>query len=449
MGDPYSLSKCPFHATPCFSILCCPALPCPLLFAASGRVELHRHCGRHSIMVTPEILAAVLGRDRSLFEAALGEYHDHLRERIAGSRILVIGAAGSIGSAFVKVLAPYRPAALHLVDLDENSLVRVVRELHAEGLFPSGEFASFAVGYDETEFDAYLQACRPFDFILNFAALKHVRSERDPYTAMRLLRVNVTANHALIRRLAFQPPQRFFCVSSDKAVNPASLMGASKAFMERVGLARTTSVPFSSARFANVAFSEGSLLQSFCQRLDSGHALAGPSDVRRYFISHQEAGELCLLAAFVGGNREIFTPKLDRARDLKTFPEIADIILHSRGLKLMNCASETEAIQQARQRRASDKWWPACFTPSNTPGEKPFEEFHGTGEIVDDTRLPHIAVVTEPRTADTDLLDSAVETLEEWRRGGSWNKNGLVTLVRRVVPEFHPVQGVGNLDQKL
>jgi FlaA1/EpsC-like NDP-sugar epimerase len=400
-------------------------------------------------MVTPEILSAVLGRDRSLFEAALAQHDDQLREHIAGSRVLVIGAAGSIGSAFVKVLAPYRPTALHLVDLSENNLVRGVRELHAEGRYPPGEFATCAIGYDEVEFEAYLEACRPFDHILNFAALKHVRSERDPYTAMRLLRVNVIANQALIRRLSRRPPRGFFCVSSDKAVNPASLMGASKAFMERVGLARSAAVPFTSARFANVAFSEGSLLQSFCQRLEGGHALAGPSDVRRYFISHQEAGELCLLAGFVGGNREIFTPELEPGRDLKTFPEIAEIILHRRGLKLMNCASEAEAIEQARRRQASDSWWPSHFAPSNTPGEKPFEEFHGAGEAVTHGRLPNIAVVTEPRAIDLATVDSAVEQLEEWRRSGRWDRIGLLELVRRVVPEFQSREGAGNLDQKL
>lgn len=226
--------------------------------------------------VSDRVLSAVLGRGSSFFAEAVQANKSRLAEAIVGRRILVVGAGGSIGSAFVKVLAEYRPAALHLVDLSENSLVHLVRELHGQGIPTPREFATCAVGFDEPEFYSFLESVPPFDYALNFAALKHVRSERDPFTAMRLLRINVLANDALMRRLSDSPPSGYFCVSSDKAVNPASLMGASKAFMERVCLARADSVPFRSARFANVAFSEGSLLQSFCQRLESGQPFAGP-----------------------------------------------------------------------------------------------------------------------------------------------------------------------------
>ena len=398
---------------------------------------------------TPQVVNAVLQRSGSLFAEAIAVHAANLRSGIAGSRILVIGAGGSIGAAFVKVLAPRNPAALHLVDLSENNLVRVVRDLHAEGISPHGEFASFAVGFDEPEFHALLAAMPPYDFILNFAALKHVRSERDPFTAMRLLRVNVLANHALLQRVANRPLRRYFCVSSDKAVNPASLMGASKAFMERVCLAQADTVPFTSARFANVAFSDGSLLQSFCQRLDAGQALAGPSDVRRYFISHQEAGELCLLACFIGGNREIFTPELAAAKDLKTFPEIAEIVLHARGLKPRYCQSEDEAIELARRRDPSSPEWPCFFAPSSTAGEKPFEEFHAPDEAVVHGRLPNIAVITKPRMTPAPVLAEALHTLEEWRLTGAWEHQALFGLVQSVIPEFQHLESPANLDQKL
>lgn len=401
------------------------------------------------MFIKPSILALVLGRDRSLFADAVEAARTGLCDAIGGARILVIGAGGSIGSAFVKVLASYGPAALHLVDLSENALVRLVRDLHADGLLRTRQFHTYAIGFDEPEFVAFLRDQGPFDFIFNFAALKHVRSERDPYTLMRLLQVNVVANHELLKRLADAPPRRFFCVSSDKAVNPASLMGASKAFMERVCLAHSGVVPFSSARFANVAFSEGSLPQSFLLRLEAGQPLAGPSDVRRYFISEREAGELCLLAGFLGGDGEIFTPELRPDKDLRTFAEIAGLILQERGLKPVWCDSAEEALQLAQRRRPGETGYPCYFAASNTSGEKAFEEFQGTGERVAPGRLANITIVTEPRRTAIDVVQTALDDLARLRRAGTWDKSRLIALVRSVVPEFEHLESEANLDQKL
>ncbi len=400
-------------------------------------------------MVDQRILSAVLGRDHSLFEEALRARAEQLKTAIEDSRILVIGAGGSVGSAFVQVLSAYNPAALHLVDLSENSLVSLVRELRADGASLPSEFTTYAIGFDEPEFEAFLEAQPQFDYILNFAALKHVRSERDPYTAMRLLRVNVLANHHLLERLAARPPRKYFCVSSDKAVNPASLMGASKSFMERVGLAHAARVPFGSARFANVAFSQGSLLQSFCQRLDNRQPLAGPNDVRRYFISHAEAGELCLLSCFLGENGEIFTPEMNPERDLKGFPEIAAILLRQRGLTPVFCNSEADAIARSQARNGNHEGWPCFFAPSNTPGEKPFEEFHAAGERVVQGRLPGVSIVEQPRSTPFGSLESALARLQSLRRLGAWSLEDLLSLVQAVVPEFHHVGGRVVLDQKL
>jgi nucleoside-diphosphate-sugar epimerase len=266
---------------------------------------------------------------------------------------------------------------------------------------------------------------------------------------MRLLRINVIANHVLLQRLSRYPLQKYFCVSSDKAVNPGSLMGASKAFMERVCLAHAMSVPFSTARFANVAFSDGSLLESFYQRLESGQPLAGPIDVRRYFISHQEAGELCLLAGFIAGNREIFTPKMDAEKDLKSFPEIATAILRSRGLKPLLCHSAKEAIEYAKRRKPGTVEWPCFFAPSDTGGEKPFEEFYADSETVAHDRFANIAVVTHPRTAEAQALFSAVDFLESLRQRGDWRLGELLKVVRSVIPEFKHIDGELDLDRKL
>jgi nucleoside-diphosphate-sugar epimerase len=372
-----------------------------------------------------------------------------LGQMIASSRVLVIGAGGSIGSTFVKVLAPFRPAALHLVDLSENNLVALVRDLHAEQLAPPAEFATYAVGFDEVEFYCYLRSVPRFDYILNFAALKHVRSERDPFTAMRLLRINVLANDDLLASFGRLAPHRYFCVSSDKAVNPASLMGASKAFMERVCLDRADTIPFTSARFANVAFSEGSLLQSFAQRIARGQPLAAPSDVRRYFISHEEAGQLCLLACFLGGNREIFSPSLRANLDLKTFSQIATMLLEEYGYVPLPCESEEEAVRKAQETVAPGGAWPCYFAASDTAGEKPVEEFFGSNEEVDGARYPNINVVTGPRTSSHEEITAAVTQIRKSRQLGRWTKEELFSAVRSVVPEFTHLAKEASLDDRL
>jgi FlaA1/EpsC-like NDP-sugar epimerase len=410
-------------------------------------------CGREpdETMIPFKLLARILGRSRSLFADTVSQRENELRQVIGSSRVLIIGAGGSIGAAFVKVLAPYRPAALHLVDLSENSLVALVRDLHAEQLVPPAEFATYAIGFDEIEFHHYLRSVPRFDCILNFAALKHVRSERDPFTAMRLLRTNVLANHDLLASFNGLAPRRYFCVSSDKAVNPASLMGASKAFMERVCLDRAETIPFSSARFANVAFSEGSLLQSFCVRIERGQPLAAPNDVRRYFISHEEAGQLCLLACFLGANREIFTPSLQANLDLKTFSEIAVMILEEHGYSPLLCDSAEEALARARARGSSAPGaaWPCYFAPSDTAGEKSIEEFCASGETVDGARYPNINVVTHPKTSPRETIGAAVKQMKKWRQSGGWTKNDLLNAVQSVVPEFTHLDREANLDDKL
>jgi len=400
-------------------------------------------------MISPKLLARILGRGESLFAETVAQRQKELRQMIGSSRVLVIGAGGSIGSTFVKVLAPFRPAALHLVDLSENNLVALVRDLHAERLAPRAEFATYAVGFDEVEFFHYLRSVPRFDYILNFAALKHVRSERDPFTAMRLLRINVLANYNLLTSLSGLAPHRYFCVSSDKAVNPASLMGASKAFMERVCLDQADTIPFTSARFANVAFSEGSLLQSFVQRIARGQPLAAPSDVRRYFISHEEAGQLCLLACFLGANREIFTPSLQANLDLRTFSQIAAMLLEESGYVPLLCDSEEEAVRKARETIAPGGAWPCYFAASDTAGEKPVEEFFGLNEKVDGARYPNINVVTGPRTSSREKITAAVTQIIKSRQLPSWTKEELFTAVRSVVPEFTHLAKEANLDDKL
>lgn len=400
-------------------------------------------------MKISELEQAVLGRNKSLFACDLEGAQHELKENINGARILVIGAAGSIGGAFVKVLACYQPASLLLIDPSENNLVEVVRDLRSSGVRVPDDFGTLAIGFGTAEFAAFFKSEPVFDFILNFAALKHVRSERDPYSLMRLVDVNVIANVHLLNLLENGATKKVFSVSSDKAVNPHSLMGASKAFMERVFLDRSDNIAFSSARFANVAFSDGSLLHGFTHRIQKGQPLTAPSDIRRYFISHQEAGELCLFSSFAGGNREIFVPRMEPNDFLMTFSEIAELVLHNLNLTPYECDSEEEALAMAAQLKKDSSEWPCYFAESNTSGEKSFEEFVGPSEHVVENRYKNLRVIDQPTTMSTVDLHKAVQSIETIKKLPVWRKADIVEAIRIAVPEMEHQELTFNLDQKM
>lgn len=396
-----------------------------------------------------ELEKAVLVRSDSLFACDLDAEKDVLRESISGARILVIGAAGSIGGAFVQVLAGYHPAALWLVDPSENNLVEVVRDLRSSGTVLPKDFGTVAIGFGTREFEVFIRHQASFDYVLNFAALKHVRSERDPYSLMRLIGVNVLANEHLLDLLEGSGTKKVFSVSSDKAVNPHSLMGASKALMERVFLDRANRIPFSSARFANVAFSDGSLLHGFRYRIEKGQPLSAPSDIRRYFISHREAGELCLCSCFAGGNREVFVPRMDPDNYLMTFSEIAELVLKHFNLKPVLCSSEMEALEMAGQLRLGTKEWPCYFSESNTSGEKTFEEFVGNSEHVVEDRYKNLRVVDQPTTTSSEELQQALQRFKEIKELPNWSKVDMVEAMRLAIPELEHSELSANLDQKM
>ena len=276
------------------------------------------------MMIPPHLLARILGRSRSLFADTVSQSQNELLQAIGSSRILVIGAGGSIGATFVKLLAPYQPSALHLVDLSENSLVTLVRDLRAEQLAPPAEFATYAVGFDEIEFYNFLRSVPRFDYILNFAALKHVRSERDPFTAMRLLRINVLANYDLLASLNSLAPGRYFCVSSDKAVNPASLMGASKAFMERVCLDQSEMIPFSSARVCERRFFRRRFAAKFLSAHRAGSTLGRPAMTCGDTLFPTKRPATVPAGVFPWSQPRSFHARLQANLALKTFSEIAD-----------------------------------------------------------------------------------------------------------------------------
>lgn len=396
------------------------------------------------------ILPQVLGRKGSFLQVDIEAAHSQICKALEGARVLVIGAAGSIGGAFVRELIGYPMRSLHLIDISENNLVELVRELRSGSSFLPEDFATYAIDFGQLEMKALLWS-EKYDYVMNFSALKHVRSERDPFTLMRLLDVNVLANSRLLNwsRETGQNHRRVFGVSSDKAVRSGNLMGASKAFMERLFLSKADQIPFSSARFANVAFSDGSLLHGFRQRIDKRQPISAPNDVRRYFISPQEAGQLCLLGCFVCNNREIVYPLFKPEEDMMTFSSIALTFLKECGLKSLECSSEEEAKAIASEIGDSPREWPCFFSGSDTSGEKEFEEFYDPSEERDEERFQTVGVIKSPVFHGSDQVQEGIENLMALRASGQWSKDEVVSILEQAVPEMAHVVSDKSLDQKM
>lgn len=336
--------------------------------------------------MTETELLHLIGREQSLFADDLAKYEPELNEEIARSRFLVIGGAGSIGSAVVKELFARNPRALHVIDINENNLAELVRDIRSSAGYGDGDFHAYCFDPLGREFVAFAKhstsnATTPYDYVLNFAALKHVRSEKDPFTLMRMLDVNIFLTRELLNFAAQSGTRKFFCVSTDKAANPVNLMGASKRIMELMLLEHAGQIAVSTARFANVLFSDGSLPHAWTLRLEKGQPLSAPRDVKRYFITPRESAMLCLFSLIRGGDGEIFFPKLAPDRHLLDFPTLARNYLALRGLRAVECDSEEEARQFVHRPRAGGDW-PCYFFDSDTTGEKGFEEFHTADEPV-------------------------------------------------------------------
>ncbi len=388
------------------------------------------------------------GRHTSLFVDDLLKHQSEISDRLYGRQVAIIGAAGSIGYSTVRAILGFTPKTVALFDLNENGLVEVIRELRSSpGIRPPENLAALPIGLGSLEFTRYLREHKPFDYILNLSALKHVRSQKDVYTLMRMVDTNILFLHELVHNLP-RPCINFFSVSSDKAVNPGNLMGATKMVMEKVLLSHSAIQPYSSARFANVAFSNGSLPFGVLQRLQKRQPLAAPADVRRYFISHEEAGQLCLLASILGENGDIFFPKL-RGLSEKTFPEIAIAILNLTGYEPFECRSEEEAKNSIDELLAQGKW-PCLFTASDTEGEKPLEEFYADGDRLDIDRFGRIGIVkkklqSNERTATENFIRFA-RTAKSKR---DISKDDYIAELQHLVPSLQHVDSDRSLDEKM
>jgi FlaA1/EpsC-like NDP-sugar epimerase len=377
----------------------------------------------------------LIGRTTPLFEDDIFSRRKELEELVSNSRFLVIGGAGSIGQAVTREIFKRNPIALHVVDISENNMVELVRDIRSTLGYIDGDFRTFAIDCGSNEYRALMNASGGYDYVLNLSALKHVRSEKDPFTLMRLIEVNILNTINTVQMAKEQGAKKYFCVSTDKAANPVNMMGASKRIMEMFLMRESELLAISTARFANVAFSDGSLLHGFNQRFAKRQPISAPNDVRRYFVTPQESGELCLMSCLLGENRDIFFPKLSEQLHLTTFSDIAERYIKNLGYEPYHCSTEQEARARADELIAS-KQWPCYFFKSDTSGEKDFEEFFTEDEVLDMDRFKNLGVIKNRAIYSTEMLDNFIEVIVELRGQILWEKEPIVDLFNQMIPDF-------------
>lgn len=390
----------------------------------------------------------IIGREKELFTPDVERYEGRLRELIKDSRFLVIGGAGSIGQAVTKEIFRRSPKLLHVVDISENNLVELVRDIRSSSGYIEGEFATFAIDVGSNIFDTLINRGEGYDYVLNLSALKHVRSEKDPYTLMRMVEVNIFNTDKTARQAGAKGAKKYFCVSTDKAANPVNMMGATKRIMEMFLMRKSLKIPVSTARFANVAFSDGSLLYGFQRRMEKDQPLSAPYDVKRYFITPKESGELCLMSCLLGENRDLFFPKMDEKRDLQTFSDLALKYLEYLGYEPYRCESEDEARKKVKELKRKGRW-PVYFFESDTTGEKDIEEFYTEKEVLDLERFETIGVIKNEPVYDGERLTYFERQIREMKEKGYWSREELIDLFKVMIPEFQHYETGKFLDGRM
>jgi len=387
-------------------------------------------------MINENTVLKLIGRNNELFKEDINKNDKKLSEIVSLSSFLVIGGAGSIGQAVVKEIFRRNPKKLHVVDINENSLTELVRDIRSSIGYIEGDFNTFALDIGSIEYDAFIKSDGKYDYVLNLSALKHVRSEEDPYTLMRMIDVNIFNTNKTIKQSIENSTKKYFCVSTDKAANPVNMMGASKRIMEMFLMQRSKEINISTARFANVAFSDGSLLHSFNKRLSKMQPIAAPSDIKRYFVTPKESGELCLMSCIFGNNRDIFFPKLSESLHLITFSEIAVKYLKIRGFEAHICSSEQEARDLVKT-LPDQGMWPCLFTESDTTGEKDFEEFFTKNEKLDTSKFSSLGIIKNEVSYNDDQLNSFEDSINRLKHCGVWNKEDIVGEFFKIIPNFN------------
>jgi FlaA1/EpsC-like NDP-sugar epimerase len=390
----------------------------------------------------------LIGRTKPLLQNDIESNAKLLKERVSSSSFLVIGGAGSIGQAVTKEIFKRHPKKLHVVDISENNMVELVRDIRSSFGYIDGEFATFALDIGSVEYDAFIKNDGQYDYVLNLSALKHVRSEKDPFTLMRMIETNIFNTDKTLQQSIDNGVKKYFCVSTDKAANPVNMMGASKRIMEMFVNRKSLDIKVSMARFANVAFSDGSLLHGFNQRIEKNQPIVAPNDIKRYFVTPQESGELCLMSCIFGENRDIYFPKLSEDLDLISFADIAVKYLEKKGYEPYLCKDEDEARELVHTLPQEGKW-PCLFTSSDTTGEKDFEEFFTDAETLDMDRFTNLGVIKNEVDFNEELLNSFETTIKTYKQNLSWNKEQIVKEFFKMIPDFGHKETGKYLDGKM
>jgi FlaA1/EpsC-like NDP-sugar epimerase len=390
----------------------------------------------------------LIGRTKKLFMNDIKDNEDELKLIISSSSFLVLGGAGSIGQAVTKEIFKRSPKKLDVIDISENNMVELVRDIRSSFGYIDGEFATYIIDIGSLEFDIFMEQNNSYDYILNLSALKHVRSERDPFTLMRMVDTNIFNTDKTLFQAIEKKCKKYFCISTDKAANPVNMMGASKHIMEMFVMRRSKEISISMARFANVAFSDGSLLDGFNKRIQKYQPIVAPNDVKRYFVTPQESGELCLMSCIFGENRDIFFPKLNENLHLIKFSDIAIKYLNSLGYEPYFCKDEEEARSLSKTLPLKKKW-PCLFTPSDTTGEKDFEEFFTNKEILDLNRFKNIGIIKNEAIYDDEKLNNFTESINNLKNSRIWEKKDILNEFLKLIPDFEHIEKGKFLDEKM
>lgn len=393
-------------------------------------------------MISEKDIFKILGRDFSLFSDDLKSNHQKIKDKIRSSKFLIIGGAGSIGRKVVSRIFNLNPLKIHVVDINENNLVNLVRELRSSTGYIDGDFETFTIDCGSRAFEIYAKENFPFDFVLNFSALKHVRNEKDPYTLYRMIEANILNTIKTLEISIKFGATKYFSVSTDKVTNPVNMMGASKRIMEMFLKKASNKINTCSARFANVAFSDGSLLDGFLNRLNMQQPLSAPNDIKRYFITPNEAADLCIMSCILGKNEEIFFPNVTKGLELTSFTEITKRFLEIRGFKIYRCESEKEALFSTKNKNGfiQKNLWPCYFFSSDTTGEKEYEEFYSMDEYIDLKSFENIGITKNNTKFTNKKLELFLEQLDKFYKKENWNRKDLLDIFGNLLPEFYHLE---------